>query len=291
MKTAVIGASGYIGRHMLESYRRRYPDCIGTSCSSSVPGLTLFDVRSPDIEPLRLEETGHKAVLIAVAKPNIAYCQQNREEALEINVTGTLELVRRLGRTSMEVIFLSSDCVFEGSSGAYDDGAATEPTTEYGRQKVLVESNLPALAENSLVIRLSKIYGQEKGDGTLFDEMACALANRREVSAATDQVFSPTFIGDVVLAIQAVQDRGLTGVMNLCSPESASRHEMATALARAMGADATLVRKIRLHDIPSMAGRPLNTTMICSRLQEEAAPSFLPLQSAIDRVATNWREG
>src|SRR5436190_10431721 len=101
IKTAVIGASGYIGRHLWDAYRVRFPDCVGTSFSSRRPGLTPFDIRSPRLAALRLQETGHEAVVIASAKSNIAYCGQNPEAAHQVNVAGTLALAREVARTKM----------------------------------------------------------------------------------------------------------------------------------------------------------------------------------------------
>ena len=121
LKTAVIGASGYLGRHLWQSYRRVFPDCLGTGFSNVELGLQRFDIRDPEVTPLKLEETGHQAVLIASARANINYCQQEPSAAYAVNVTGTLELMRRLGRTPLQVIFLSSDYVFKGASGDYDD--------------------------------------------------------------------------------------------------------------------------------------------------------------------------
>ena len=289
IKTAVIGASGYVGRHLLRAYRGAFPDAVGTSFSASDPRLTRFDIRRPDISALRLEETGHKAVVIASAKPNIAFCEANKEESYAVNVEGTLELARRLGRTSLRVIFLSSDYVFEGTAGGYDDAAATAPTTEYGRQKVLVEKQLPSLAKDALILRLSKIYGVQKGDGTLLDEMAASFADRRPVRAARDQTFCPTNVSDLVRCATAVQDAGAAGIVNLCNPERRARFDIAAKLAAAMAADPSLAQGVSLHDIPAMAGRPLDTSMKCSRLSALVPDArFTPLEDDIRRVAVNW---
>jgi dTDP-4-dehydrorhamnose reductase len=291
VKTAVIGASGFVGRHLWQAYRRVYPDCLGTTFSASRPELAAFDIRRPELASLKLEEKGYGAVLIASAKPNIAYCEEHREEAYAVNVRGALELVRQVGRTSMQVIFISSDYVFEGMSGRYGDEATTRPTTEYGRQKALVERELPSLAPNYLILRLSKIFGLEKGDRTLLDEIAGRLVGGDEVRAATDQVFCPTSVHDLVRAILAIQARGLRGVLNVCSPERWSRYDVCRAVAGALKIDSGRVKPVSLGEVPGMAGRPLDTSMTCPRLALEVGASFVPLSDALRRVASNWRPG
>lgn len=288
IKTAVIGASGYVGRHLWRWYRKVYPDCLGTTFSTANPNLAFFDIRRPDIGTLRLEESGHRAVLIASAKPNITFCERQKETAYEVNVRGTLDLIRQLGRTAMQVIFLSSDYVFEGTNGRYADDAETRPTTEYGRQKAFVERELPSLADKYVVLRLSKIYGTCKGDNTLLDEIASRLASGGVVRAAMDQVFCPTHVDDLARAVAAIQDRGLRGVLNVCAPERWSRYNIAAGLARAMHVDPECVQPVSLHELPGMAGRPLDTSMSCPRLEREVGTSFEPLDHSLRQVAANW---
>ncbi len=289
VKTAVIGASGNVGRYLWRSYRRAYPDCVGTSFSHPGDGLTFFDIRKPDLAALRLEETGHQALAICSANPNVASCEQQKEAAYSVNVEGTLELIRQAGRTALQVIFFSTDYVFEGRQGPYDDDAPTRPTTEYGRQKVAVEKALPSLAKNWLILRLSKIFASEKGDRTLLDEIASSLAAGRVVRAARDQIFCPTHVDDLVQAVQGIQALGLKGVMNVAHPRRWSRAEVAIAMREALAADPALVEVISLYDIPAMAGRPLDTSMACSRLMREVGPSFQSLETFIEVVAAHWR--
>jgi dTDP-4-dehydrorhamnose reductase len=283
IKTAIIGASGFIGRHLWASYRREFPDCVGTSFSHPRPGLTPFDLRTPNLAALHLEDTGHKCVLITSAKPNINYCEENRDAANAVNVTGMLKLIEQIGRSSMSVIFLSSDYVFGGTTGQYADDADTNPTTEYGRQKVAVERAIPSLTDRYLILRLSKIYGLEKGDGTLLDDMAHTLAEGRPMMAAADQFFCPTEVGDLVRVIQTAQENESRRVLNICSPETWSRYEIACALADAMHLDCARITRCNLDDIPAMRNRPHNTSMRCSTL-----PAFPPLKEHIELVAGNW---
>lgn len=289
VKTAVIGASGYVGRHLWAAYRSTDPDCVGTVFSQSQAELSHFDIRQPDLPALRLEESGHEAVLIASAKPNIGYCDREQEASYAVNVRGMLELIRQVAKTRMQVVFLSSDYVFEGCAGRNDDDTPTSPTTEYGRQKAIVERELPSITDNYLILRLSKIYGIERGDGTLLDEIASCLAAGRAVRAARDQVFCPTYVEDLTRAIVSIQARGLNGTLNVCNSECWSRHAVALRMAEAMRVNPELVRSISLHELPGMGNRPLNTSMTCSRLKSEVGATFTPLESSIQQVAAHGR--
>jgi dTDP-4-dehydrorhamnose reductase len=289
IKTAVIGASGYVGRFLWQSYQSVFPGAVGTSFSCKEPGLARFDIRNPLLAPLRLEESGHAAVLICSARPNIDFCQREPTAAMAVNVTGTLELVRQIAATSMQVIFISSDYVFDGERGGYTEASAPAPTTEYGRQKALVEKEISSLTDNYLILRLSKIFGVRRGDGTLLDDLASNLTEGKKVRVARDQFFCPTYVGDLVRAVHSIQSRGLCGLVNLCSPEVWSRHEIALAMCSGLSANRELVTAINLHDIAAMAGRPLNTSMRCSPQLVEAGFQFTPLMRCFERVIANYR--
>ena len=172
-KTAVVGASGYIGSHLLRRYRTEFPNCVGTSFRHNQPGLHTFDLRKPDVAVLQLAETDHEAVVIASAAPNVAWCESHVDESYVLNVEGTLNLIKQLSKTSIKTIFFSTDYVFDGiSKEKYIDSEETNPITEYGRQKAIVEREIPNLTDNYLICRLSKVYGTTRKDKTLIDYAA-----------------------------------------------------------------------------------------------------------------------
>ena len=149
------------------------------------------------------------------------------------NVDGTLELARQLAGEGVVPVFFSTDLVFDGQDGRYIDDAPTRPLNEYGAQKAEVEQRLPEVCGGRcLVIRLGKVFGLARGDGTLLDEMAGRLTKGQEVAAARDQVFSPVLVGDVVRAVLSLQAVGVTGVVNLQRPEVWSRFDLGRAVAR-----------------------------------------------------------
>ncbi|WP_175551211.1 SDR family oxidoreductase [Spirulina major] len=289
IKTAIIGASGYIGWRLLQSYRNEFPDCIGTTFSQKIPTLHHFDIRCPDLHALNLIKTGHKAVLIASAKPNISFCENNQQLAYDVNVKGTLDLARQAEDLGLPIIFLSTDYVFEGTAAPYKDSDIPKPTTQYGLQKLTVEQELPSLVSNYLILRLSKVYGTQKKDGTLLDEVAKNFTSSSVMRMASDQLFCPTHIDDIIDVIHELQITSCGNkILNLCNPHGISRYEIAMLMADAMNADKNLVHSISLHDLPRMRSRPLDTRMSPSGIVAQIKPEFISTQQSILQVARAW---
>jgi dTDP-4-dehydrorhamnose reductase len=182
--------------------------------------------------------------------------------------------------------------VFDGQDGRYIDDAPTRPLNEYGAQKAEVEQRLPEVCGGRcLVIRLGKVFGLARGDGTLLDEMAGRLTKGQEVAAARDQVFSPVLVGDVVRAVLSLQAVGVTGVVNLSAPEVWSRFDLGRAVALALGAAPALVRGISLDDLKEPFRRAKRTDLLCRRLKETINPEFRPMAACIASLAEQYLEG
>ena len=84
-RTAVIGAGGYLGRHLLAAHREVYPDALGADVAGP---WAYLDLAAPDIRPLRLRETGYEYAIIAAAITGLGRCETDREYTRARNVTG-----------------------------------------------------------------------------------------------------------------------------------------------------------------------------------------------------------
>ena len=291
-KTAIIGAAGFIGKFFFEAYRKIYHDCIGTSRDASRDKTSFLDLFSPTIVPLRLAEFGYQEVLILAGITKIATCAEEKELTRKINVEGTLDLVGQLFSEGIKPIFFSSDAVFDGVTGFYEEEDLPNPMNEYARQKAEVESRMKEICTdgNYLIVRISKVFSLNCGDGTLFDEMASIFKSGGIVRAAHDQIFSPIYVLDLVEIVKILQIKGVTGVMNINPPEIWSRYDLALALADCMEVSSDQVEKISLDDLPETFKRPKNTSMKADKIIRETGFKFTPTIEYIERIAENWRE-
>lgn len=289
-RTAVLCADGFLGQHLLEAYRVRGLDPIGTTRRAGCGGrLAHFDLAQPDVGRLRLAEAGCRQAVIAGAIANIGRCQREPERARAVNVEGTLSAAAQLAAAGVRPIVFSSDYVFDGMTGGYDDDAPRGPLNVYGATKAELERRLPeATAGNYLLIRLSKVFGETRGDGTLLDEMAARLRAGLDVAAASDQVFCPTHVADVVEAVVRLQAAGATGLFNVCSPQRWSRYDVAVAMAHALGVGTQRVRRISLVELNEDFARPRRTDMVCRRLSRTVSVRFRPLSKCLAVVASQY---
>ena len=229
----VIGSKGFIGRHFCHAF----PQALQIDRSQ-------LDLSDPC---LTFSTEGRKIALITAGVGNPKRCEEDPSLSYHCNVAGTLKVGKELLKRGILPIFFSTDYVF-------DDNLNVSPLNAYGRQKAELEKE--ALALDALVIRLSKVYGIEKGDRTLFDEMADTLTQGNRIQAAYDQVFSPIFVGDVVQQVMALIEKGKRGIVNVFGPSFASRLEMARKVAEKLGVKSELIKEISLDDLKDGICRP-----------------------------------
>jgi dTDP-4-dehydrorhamnose reductase len=267
------------------------PEALGSDVVG--PWEHLTDLAAPDVRPLKLREGGYRYTIIAAAITGLARCEQDKELTRARNVAGALELARQLAEEGVTPVFFSTDNVFDGREGGYDDDSPTNPLNEYGAQKAEVERRMPEVTRGRyLILRLGKVFGLVRGDRTLLDEMADRLTQGQEVAAARDQIFSPIWVGDVVRALLALQKAGARGLFNVCG-ERWSRLDLARAVARALGRGLGLglVRDISLDDLKEPYGRPRRADMHCRRLRATVDLELQPMAASLASIAGQYREG
>jgi dTDP-4-dehydrorhamnose reductase len=288
--TVVFGATGFLGSHIYERLRNKNPHTLGVARQAS-GGFAFFDLAKPDIKHLRLKEQGITSAIIAAAITRIGICEKNPKTTRSINVDGTLELARQLHNEGIKVVIFSSDYVFDGITGHYDDFSPVNPLNEYGRQKTEVEMRLPVVCrQNCLIVRLSKVYSIVKGSGTLLDEMASKLVHGDVVRAARDQIFCPTDIDDVVQVMMLLLTSDVVGIINVCSPEAVSRANLAAMIADALRIDIGRIQDIYLRDLGEPFERPKDTSMISVRLSQCMQYDFKQLRTSILELCGRYRE-
>lgn len=283
-KTLVIGSEGFIGRHFLKAYRHSHPDSIGTHRIATNTALA-FDLCQPDLAELPIRKGEYGYALIAAAVPRIGECERDKEKTFLTNVTGTLKLAEQLVERNITPILFSSDYVFDGKTGGYNETSPTNPLNEYGRQKVLLEQRIKEICnENYLMIRPSKVYGMIRGDKTLLDEMAGLFLAGKTVRAAFDQTFCPILIEDLINAIIYLQANDCRGLFHICGPEIWNRFEIASALAKELQVKESLVQKISLDDLKESFLRPKKTDMKSDKFQKTSGMKMTPLSESIRKM-------
>lgn len=269
MRVLVIGASGFVGTYLM-----RYFQGYGTSTRGG-KGLFKFDLMQPERLNNIIEEISPELVINSSGMTNVDECEISPEKAVRING----DSVKRISEISKDhgayFVQISTDYVFDGNKGIYNEEDSTNPINQYGKSKLVGEKY--ALAEKAVVLRISTPFGIgiPGGKTTFINFVIGNLECENEVRAVTDQFTTPTFVEDVGPAIKALQDKGANGIFHLGVRERISRYDFSIKIADLFELDKSLVRKASLEDFEFVARRPKDTTMNMSKISSFFKPNGL----------------
>jgi dTDP-4-dehydrorhamnose reductase len=199
---------------------------------------------------------GIRAVCLCAAVARIADCARDPEGSARVNVAGTLALADCLLGRGIEVLFLSSDKVFDGSRPLVSADAPTCPVSQYGRQKAAVEAALrERMREGAAVaiLRLAKVVAPRMA---LVRQWHAGLAAGRSVRAFYDMMLAPVPVMTVAAAIGQLLAEPARGIFQLSGPRDVAYSDVALRLAGRIGAGPHLVEEVSADS----AGLPPGST-------------------------------
>ena len=278
-KTIIFGSTGFIGKYLFDFYNSLYPDI--PSFSRKNFNFDLENLIFPSNFFLKKTFPSYAIIPAAISKINI--CEKDSEKAYKINVIGTLKLIELLIKNNVTPIWFSSDYVFEGRQGSYTEESLTNPITEYGKQKEILEKEIPKITKgNYIIIRPGRVFSLNLEDKTIFSEIFSHLMHKKTYRAATDQFFSLTYIEDLIAGIVKLQLLKAKGIFNICSNEKISRYQLALFIADKLSLDKKNLFSIKLDDLNTNLKRPKDTSMKSTKFFQLTNFNIRDISSILD---------
>jgi dTDP-4-dehydrorhamnose reductase len=191
-------------------------------------------------------------------------CQADPALAHELNVEVTACLAELAG--DVPLFFLSSDLVFDGRQGGYQETDPVNPLSVYGETKAKAERIVLASARHT-VVRSSLNYGASPtGDRAFNEEMVRAWQSGRRLRLFTDEFRSPIAAEVTARALWELAGRNQPGLYHLAGSERLSRWEIGLLVAARWPGLATALEPASLREYRG-APRAPDTSLNCEKIQ------------------------
>ena len=207
---------------------------------SPVPFLAVDLADAADRAGL-VERSGASAVIHAAALSSIEAAENDPVLAHEVNVTASADLAAQAAALGARFVYISTDAVFDGTSGGYDEQSEPSPTTEYGRTKLAGERAVLEANPDALVARVNFYGWSPSGRRSLAEYFHSRLTAGQEAPGFTDVTVSTMYVGHLVASLAALVDVGATGLVHVVSSEATTKFDFGRRLARTLGLDEGLV--------------------------------------------------
>jgi len=192
-------------------------------------------------------------------------CEARPALARQLNV----EITARLAELAAEIplVFLSTDLVFDGSVGHYDETAPVSPLGVYAETKAAAEQVVLGNPKHT-VLRLSLNGGTSPtGDRGFNEQMRRAWQAGQTVRLFADEFRSPMAAEVTAQAIWELADRNGPGLYHVAGSERLSRWQIGQLLAARWP---QLKPRIEAGSLKAYAGAPRapDTSLNCAKAQK-----------------------
>ncbi|MGL4975392.1 MAG: SDR family oxidoreductase [Bosea sp. (in: a-proteobacteria)] len=266
----VVGGSGFFGKRLIHKLG---PDrCIGTYRTNPSSNCIPFDAHAERLSTL-VSRLGRPVshVFVPYGQIDMEGCARDPEGTARTNVTSVTAVLQDALEMGARTIFVSTDYIFDGSRGPWREDDAPLPRMQYGTQKLAVERWMTERPGNWLIARFSKVVGGDTATHSTLGQWVLEAKAGKPMKAATDQVFSPAWVEDLVGALIALSETTATGTYHVAGPERFSRHGLQTLLMDHIkavdGTIKTTVEPCSLRDFSFLEKRPLDTSLNIEKLQ------------------------
>lgn len=292
-RVLVTGASGSLGWNLCRHLLSKGYEVTGTFKGNrpSIPGLESVQLSLEDPAAIEqvLTRVKPEAVIHTAAMTNPDDCENNPPLAGGINVGSTGLFARLLDKDAL-FVFTSTDLVFDGSRGLYEETDETSPVNFYGETKIQAERQV-LHHPNGVVLRLAKLYSY----GSPFHPCFVTWMKERfergvPLPLFTDQFRSPIFVEDAARAVVDVLEQGARDhLYHLGGPDRLSRTEFGEAFARVMGFDVGLIRPTLLSD-SGLVARGADCSLNSTRFYSDYGFEASPLHEGLVRLKAGFKE-
>lgn len=133
------------------------------------------------------------------------------------------------------LVHVSSDAVFSGRTGEYDEAAQPDPVYQYGAAKAAAETAVRAVDPGAAVIRTSLILGDGRGHHEKLTRDL--IAGRVNGALYTDMIRKPVHVDDLTDALLELATIAYPGILNVAGSDAISRYDLGVLMARRDGLD------------------------------------------------------
>lgn len=271
VRIVVTGAAGQFGRRFVRAAKAEH-DVVPFVRRPDRDGADRVVVDVTDGASVRkaVSAAAPDWVVHAAAMTDVDACEADPEAARRVNVEGARNVATATQEAGGRLVYVSTDYVFDGAKGGYDEGDATSPVNAYGRSKEAGEAAVRDVASDAIVARTSVLFGPDGNNYVTW--LISAMAAGKTVRVVEDQRVSPTYTDDLSRQLLALMIADQKGIFHTAGADALTRLEMAWGVSTVFGFDRSLIVPVSKEEMDWVAPRPSDTSLDVSKVSQYAEP-------------------
>lgn len=275
----ITGANGLLGQALVRRMSASHEYDVLATARDDDPrfeeascGYAPMDVTNPDEVTAVFQDFTPNVVINCAAMSDVSACEDNRNEAWAVNARAVKRLAKQCSKTGARLVQVSTDFVFDGKRGPYDETARPDPVNYYGRTKLAAENAVrEAGRSNWAIVRTVLLYGtgRKLRRSNIVVRAIDKLSRSEPVQIVDDQYRTPTYVDDLAAGIERLVHFEKTGIYHLSGRELVSVYELACTAAEVWNLDPSLIEPVPSDYFDDAVERPLRTGFIILKAETE----------------------
>jgi dTDP-4-dehydrorhamnose reductase len=264
-KICITGVYGLLGQNLVKAFSGRGYNVTGIDLlkePASQNGLNEYfsaDITNKESIISLIKRINPDVLINTAAVTNVDLCETERDLAKTVNADSVKYMLEGIG-ADCKFVQISTDYVFDGIDGPYDEDAQVNPISWYGATKRMAEEAVLTYCTNGLIVRTMVLVGQIKGLKTDFIHFVkTSLQSGKAIKIVTDQVGNVTLASNLAKNIVTLIETGTNGIVSIAGSERISRFDFALKVAERYHLDGKLISSILTEDLKQPAKRPLSS--------------------------------
>lgn len=250
-RIVITGANGQLGRELSRLGAVSPNEYIPTD-------IAELDITDKAAVESFFAENRVDVIVNCAAYTNVDRAEEDEPTALKINAEAVGHLAKAAKKMDATLIHISTDYVFgtDGNTPRTED-MPTSPLGAYGRTKLAGEKAVAESGCKAIILRTAWLYSEFGGN--FLKTMLRLTGENEALKVVFDQVGTPTYAGDLALAIFSIIDgdvyEGREGLYHFSNEGTCSWFDFATEIAAAAGHQCRIV-PCHSSEFPSKVTRP-----------------------------------
>ncbi len=278
MRILITGSNGLLGQKLVKQIAAAGIDeVIATSRGSNrLPNADHYQYESLDVGDKEdvltvIGEHQPDVVIHTAAMTNVDQCETERQACWRLNVEAVGHVVEACEKTDAFLIHLSTDFIFDGEAGPYDETAEANPISYYGESKLAAEKLIQASSLNWAIVRTVLVYGiaHDMSRSNIILWVKNSLEEGKHIKVVDDQLRSPTLAEDLAAGCYLIAQKRAEGTFNISGKDLLTPYDMALKTADFFNLNTSTMERADASNFSQTAKRPAKTGLLIDKAKKE----------------------
>lgn len=278
MKILITGSNGLLGQKLVHKLSKDpevelIATARGENRLSNKEGYTYksLDITDEKAVAETISKFKPDSLIHTAAMTNVDACEADKEGCDKLNVDAVKYIADACKANNVHLVHLSTDFIFDGEDGPYDEEAEPNPVSYYGESKLKAEEIVLKSGLNAAILRTVLVYGiaEDMSRSNIALWAKGAMEKGQKINVVDDQFRSPTLAEDLADGCILAAKQKAKGIYNISGKDQLSVLEIVQQVADYWKLDKSLINPVSSKTLSQPAKRPPKTGFILDKAIRE----------------------